>query len=57
MPTYQVVFTNGEKRELTVQAAAIDCKTPGMIILNEQGRPKAVLPAERVLYIVRVDED
>ena len=60
MPKFQVVFTNGEKRELTVQAHRIDFEKPGMIrFLNSGNRPSvaAVVPVERVLYILHLDDD
>ena len=60
MPTYQVVFTNGEKRDLTVEANSIDYAQEGMIRFLRQGEskgtPVAVVPVDRVLYVIRTDE-
>ena len=53
MPTYQVVFTNGEKRDLTVKANSISVKD-GMLRFDRAGQANnaaAVVPAERVLYV------
>lgn len=58
MAKYRVVFTNGEKRELTVEADRIDADKPGVIrLLRAGGTIVAVAPTERVLYIVEVEKD
>lgn len=61
MPTYKVVFANGEKKELEVSARKIETDTAhGVIRFMKESSTKmyaAVVPIDRVLYIVEVDGD
>jgi len=57
MSKYRVVFTNGEKRELTVEADRIDSEKQGVVrLLKAGGTTVAVVPTERVLYIVEAED-
>ncbi len=60
MPTYRVIFTNGEKRDLTVQADRIDFEKQGVLRLMKAGENRnavAVVPLDRVLYVVQIEEE
>ncbi|MDE2987085.1 MAG: hypothetical protein OXT70_03395 [Chloroflexota bacterium] len=60
MPTYRVIFTNGEKRDLTVKADRIDFEKKGVLRLMTAGETRnavAVVPLDRVLYVVQVEEE
>ena len=60
MPTYKVVFTNGEKRELVIKASRIDEKKPNLLRLmrdDNGSRVVATIPIDRVLYIVEVPDE
>ena len=55
MPTYRIVFRNGEKRELVIEAAQITNPKDGVYRLRANDSEKrllAVIPADQVLYIV-----
>ena len=59
MPTYRIVFRNGEKRELVLEAHSITPPAQGVYRLladDDQRRTIAVIPADQVLYIVE-DKD
>ena len=60
MPTYRVVFVNGEKRELEVEAHKVVGNRPedkGDSYTFESGsRAVAVVPKSQVLYIEMVTE-
>lgn len=58
MPTYRVVFRNGEKRHLVIEAAQIAEPKNGIYKLranDDEMRVLAVIPADQVLYIVEED--
>ena len=61
MPTYKVVFANGEKKELEVSARSIETDSShGVIRFKRESSTRmysAVIPIDRVLYIVEVDGD
>ncbi|MYH36930.1 MAG: hypothetical protein F4160_13140 [Rhodospirillaceae bacterium] len=59
MPTYRIVFRNGEKRCLVVEAMSIKPPEKGVYRLladDAQRRTIAVIPADQVLYIVEDQE-
>lgn len=60
MPTYKVVFTNGEKKELEVCARTINPDSTQGVVKFVKDSSKtayaAVVPLDRILYIVEVDE-
>ena len=53
--TYRVVFANGEKRELLVDAEKAVEGNHTMIFLKEK-HVVAAVPLEKLLYLVRVDD-
>ena len=60
MPTYRVIFVNGEKRELTVSCHKLEghheTPTTGTCYVFSDGDDiKAVVPKAQVLYIERVN--
>ena len=57
MTTYKVIFTNGEKRDLTVKASKIDHRSNTVLRFTRSDdgeRTVAVVPMDRVLYVVEV---
>ena len=50
MPTFRVVFVNGEKRTLDVEAERID-PAGSDILLTRGGSVVAALPRSQVLYV------
>ena len=55
MPTYKVVFRNGENRTLIVDAKSIGLPKDGVyrfLADDDERRVMAVVPADQVLYIV-----
>ena len=54
MPTYKVVFTNGEKRELIVKAAKL-VSVPGILkLVKDDGSLAAIVPTDKLLYVQEV---
>lgn len=53
--SYEVVFTNGENRELIVDAPKIHTEKGSEIVtfLDNAGQKVAVVPLARILYIVK----
>ena len=56
MSNYRVVFVNGEKRELVIEADAIVQNGGSLVQLMKSGKPVAAIPLERVLFIERIDD-
>ena len=61
MPTYRIVFANGEKRDLVCKASEIRPSStyPGMLRLvdDKEGRIVALAPLDKVLYVVDITDD
>ena len=57
MPKYKVVFANGEKRNLIVKAEIIRVKTSLLKFKTADGDLVAIVPLEKVLYVVEIKED
>ena len=55
MATYRVVFVNGEKRELTVDADTFQ-KENGEYLFLKSGKAVASSPVGQVLYVEKVAE-
>ena len=56
--SYQVIFVNGEKRELSVKAdkVHVDPETSTvMTFKNNDGRIVALVPVKRILYVTKAD--
>ena len=53
---YQVVFVNGEKRELRVEAGIVyhDANHPVITFKDDSGTIVAMVPVDRILYIKKV---
>ncbi|MDE0679868.1 MAG: hypothetical protein OXI11_06600 [Gammaproteobacteria bacterium] len=59
MPLYKIVFRNGEKRHLVIEAAQISAPQGGVYKLradDDEKRIVAVIPADQVLYIVEEEQ-
>lgn len=57
MPTYKILFTNGEKRELICKADEIVENDPRMIkFLRKDREILAMVPSEKILYIERLSD-
>ena len=54
MPTYRIVFSNGEKKTLVVEAQNIDYSKPGFVGLRADNNQRvvALIPTDKLLYIV-----
>ncbi len=50
---YRVVFTNGEKRELIIEAESVGYESASsmMVFKDPAGHKIALVPVDRVLYI------
>ncbi len=58
MPKYKVVFANGEKRNLTVKAEIISEAKPSLLkFKTADGDLVAIVPLEKILYVVEIKED
>ena len=57
MPKYKVVFANGEKRDLIVKAEIIHVRTSLLKFKTAGGDLVAVVPLEKVLYVVEIKTD
>lgn len=58
MPTYKIVFTNGEKREMICKASHIDPTNVHMVRFEGQsGETVALIPSGNILYIKQVKSD
>ena len=55
---YFIAFTNGEDRELIVEADAVTHESdPDMMIFRDrEGKKIAYIPIERILYVKRTEE-
>ncbi len=55
MPSYKVVFRNGEKRCVVIDAASISPPSEGVFRFradDDERRVVAIVPADQVLYII-----
>ena len=48
---YQVIFANGEKRDLVCSASEIEVKDAVVRLVDENDRTVAVIPLDKLLYI------
>ena len=59
MPTFRIVFVNGEKRELTVEAHKVSGNQPSekgdSYTFSNGSNVVAVVPKAQVLYIEKVN--
>ena len=55
---YLVVFTNGEKRELVVEADTITYESSfkSMVFRDREGNKMAYVPVDGILYVEKTDE-
>ena len=55
---YLVVFTNGEKRELVVEADTITYESSfkSMVFRDREGNKMAYVPVDGILYVKKTDE-
>ncbi len=56
---YRVVFTNGEKRELVIEATLIkhNSSSASLEFFDDSRGKVALVPIDRILYVKKVDED
>ena len=60
MHTYRVVFTNGEKREFTVDADHLKLpagKEKDHYVFMKEGLKVAVIPTDRILYVRMIEKE
>ena len=60
MHTYRVVFTNGEKREFTIEADNLKLpvsKEKDYYVFQRERITVAVIPTDRILYVRMVEKE